>query len=117
MLARVCRHRVHRQLLLSRDHGAPLVFGSELASLLVNAVYMVNRTSVEQALAPAAVRGRIQTSRTVVHAIAGVLGLVVGGLLGERINPSTAVVVGVMGGLISFVRLVPTPLRTLRRIG
>jgi hypothetical protein len=30
--------------------GAPLVFASEFAQLSVNAVYMVNRTSIEQAL-------------------------------------------------------------------
>ena len=34
--------------------GAVLVFVSEFAQLAVNAVYMVNRTSVEQVAAPAA---------------------------------------------------------------
>jgi MFS family permease len=93
--------------------AALLVFASEFLQLTVNAVYMVNRTSVEQALSPPELRGRIQSSRTVAHAIAGILGLVAGGLLGERVNASAAIIVGVIGGLTSFVWLVPTPLRGL----
>src|SRR5262249_48058756 len=75
--------------------AAPLVFASECLQLAVNAIYMINRTSVEQALSPPTLRGRIQVSRTVAHAVAGVLGLVVGGVLGERVSPSAAIVVGV----------------------
>jgi len=40
--------------------AAPLVFASEFAQLSVNAVYMVNRVSVEQAVTPSRLRGRVQ---------------------------------------------------------
>jgi hypothetical protein len=55
--------------------GAPLVFGGEFAQLSVNAVYMVNRAGVEQAVTPPHLRGRVQGSRTVAHAVGGTLGL------------------------------------------
>ncbi len=59
--------------------AVPLVSASEFAQLAVNEIYMVNRTSVEQALSPAQLRGRIQACRAVTHAMACVLGLLVGG--------------------------------------
>jgi MFS family permease len=94
--------------------GALLVFVSEFAQLAVNAVYMVNRTSVEQVAAPAAVRGRVQAARTVAHAVAGALGLLVGGIVGERFGPGAAIVLGVVGGLTSFLWLSASPIGTLR---
>ena len=95
------------------NHAVPLVFASEFLQLAVNAVYMVNRTSVEQAICPPVLRGRIQTSRNVVHAVAGVLGLMAGGLLGTAFAPGAAIVVGVIGGLTSFAWLLWSPLRKL----
>jgi hypothetical protein len=74
---------------------------------------MVNRTSVEQALSPPELRGRIQATRTVVHGIAGLLGLTVGGLLGTALSPAAAIVVGVLGGLVSFTWLLLSPLHKL----
>src|SRR5262249_26263574 len=83
----------------SPRYAAALVFASEFPQLAVNAVYMVNRTSVEQALSPPEMRGRIQSSRTVFHAVAGILGLTFGGVLGTAVSPAAAIVVGVLGGL------------------
>jgi small basic protein len=99
-----------------RTYAAPLVFASEFLQLAVNAVYMVNRTGVEQAVSPDALRGRIQSSRNVAHAVAGVLGLAVGGFLGSGVDTSVAILVGVIGGLVSFAWLVPGPLRKLQRL-
>ena len=90
--------------------GAPLVFASEFAQLAANAVYMVNRTSLERVLAPEHLRGRIQACRTVVHAVAGLLGLVVGGIVGEQLGPGVAIATGVIGGLTSFVWLSASPI-------
>jgi predicted MFS family arabinose efflux permease len=97
-------------------YAAPLVFASEFTQLAVNAVYMVNRTSVEQSLSPDAMRGRIQSSRNVAHAVAGVLGIAVGGLLGSRVDVSAAILVGVIGGLTSFAWLLTGPLRDVQRL-
>jgi predicted MFS family arabinose efflux permease len=94
--------------------AAPLVFVSEFTQLSVNAVYMVNRTSVEQALTPHHLQGRVQGSRTVSHALAGTVGLIVGGVLGERFGTSVAVLVGVLGGLMSFLWLWRSPIRQLQ---
>ena len=93
-------------------YAAALVFASEFLQLAVNAVYMVNRTSVEQALSPPHLRGRIQSGRNVFHAVAGVLGLAFGGLLATALTPAAAIAVGVIGGLTSFMWLLFSPLRT-----
>jgi MFS family permease len=97
-------------------YAAALVFASEFLQLAVNAVYMVNRTSVEQALSPPELRGRIQSSRNVFHAAAGILGLTFGGLLGTTLTPAAAIVVGVIGGLTSFICLLFSPLHTLHEL-
>jgi predicted MFS family arabinose efflux permease len=96
-----------------RGLAAPLAFTAEFAQLSVNAVYMVNRVSVEQAVTPPALRGRVQATRTVAHALSGVLGLAVGGLLGERLGLGATVVVGVVGGFLAFLWLWWSPIRGL----
>jgi len=50
----------------------------------VNAVYMVNRSSLEQAVTPPSLRGRVQASRIAAHAASGTLGILLGGILGEQ---------------------------------
>jgi MFS family permease len=92
-------------------YAALLVFVSEFLQLSVNAVYMVNRTSVEQALSTPQLRGRIQTTRTVFHAITGVLGLTFGGVVGAAASPAAAIVIGVLGGLTGFTWLLFSPVR------
>jgi predicted MFS family arabinose efflux permease len=96
--------------------GAPLVFASEFAQLSVNAVYMVNRTSVEQAITAPRLRGRVQGGRIVSHAVAGTAGLVVGGVLGEQFGTSAPILIGVLGGLTSFVWLLQSPIPDLAQI-
>jgi hypothetical protein len=98
------------------QYAAALVFASEFLQLAVNAIYMVNRTSVEQALSPPHLRGRIQSGRNVFHAVAGILGLALGGLLGTTLAPAAAIVVGVIGGLTSFIWLLFSPLRSLHEL-
>jgi hypothetical protein len=96
--------------------GVPLVFTSECMQLGVNAVYMVNRLSVEQVVTPVHLRGRVQATRTVAHALSGALGIGVGGVLGEQVGMSAAVTVGVLGGLCSFVWLWCSPVPALHRL-
>jgi len=86
-----------------RAQAALLVFASEFLQLAVNAVYMVNRSSLELAVTPPSLRGRVQASRLVAHAASGTLGLLLGGLLGEQFGTSAAISVGVLGGVFSFV--------------
>ena len=96
-----------------RTYAALLVFASEFAQLSVNAVYMVNRSSVEQAVTPPSLRGRVQASRSAAHAASGTLGILLGGILGEQFGMNAAILVGVVGGLFSFVWLQRSPVRRL----
>jgi predicted MFS family arabinose efflux permease len=93
--------------------AAPLVFAAEFTQLAANAVYMVNRVSVEQAVTPPHLRGRVQSGQTVAHALSGVLGIAFGGVLGEAMGVDAAVVVGTIGGLLSFGWLWWSPVRDL----
>jgi len=93
--------------------AGPLVFSAEFAQLSVNAVYMVNRVSVEQAVTPPRLQGRVQSGHRVAHALSGTLGIVVGGALGEWLGLSAAITIGVCGGLFSFVWLLRSPVRHL----
>ena len=86
---------------------------SEFAQLCVNAVYMVNRSSLEQAVTPPSLRGRVQASRIAAHAASGTLGILLGGILGEQFGMNAAILVGVVGGLFSFVWLWRSPIRGL----
>ncbi len=96
--------------------AAPLVFGAEFAQLAVNSVYGVNRQSVEQAVTPPRLRGRVQAGHTAAHALSGILGIALGGVLGERVGLSAAIVFGVLGGLFSFLWLWFSPVRRLRSL-
>ena len=86
---------------------------SEFAQLCVNAVYMVNRSSVEQAVTLPSLRGRVQASRIAAHAASGTLGILLGGILGEQFGMNAAILVGVVGGLFSFVCLWRSPVHRL----
>ena len=66
--------------------AAPLVFGAEFAQLAVNSVYGVNRQSVEQAVTPSRLRGRVQAGHTAAHALSGILGIALGGGAGRALR-------------------------------
>jgi predicted MFS family arabinose efflux permease len=62
---------------------------------------------------PPGVRGRVQTSRVAAHAASGTLGILLGGVLGEQFGMNAAILVGVVGGLFSFVWLRRSSIRSL----
>jgi MFS family permease len=95
------------------SQAAALVFIAEFAQLSVNAVYMVNRASVEQAITPRHLRGRVQATATVAHALSGALGILLGGTIADQVGTSGAILVGVIGGLFSFLWLWCSPIRRL----
>jgi predicted MFS family arabinose efflux permease len=92
----------------------PLLVASQAVPLFSNALYGVKRVSVEQAVTPSQLRGRVRGSQAVVGAVAVALGTLLGGLLGERIGPSPTILVGVAGGLSAFLWLWWSPVRRLR---
>ncbi|MGH2354975.1 MAG: hypothetical protein ACRDJN_25475, partial [Chloroflexota bacterium] len=96
--------------------AVPLVFTAELVQLSVNAVYFVNRASVEQAVTPPHLRGRVRAGQAVVDAGAAAVGTLLGGILGERFGLGPAILAGVGGGLCSFLWLWWSPVRHLRHL-
>ena len=50
------------------------------------------------------------------HAVAGLLGLVVGGIIGEQLGPGVAIATGVIGGLTSFAWLCISELGDLKDV-
>lgn len=93
--------------------GAPLVFAAEFLQLAVNGVYFVNRRSVEQAVTPPPLRGRVRAGQSVVDAAAAAAGTLAGAALGERFGVGAAVLAGVAGGLFSVLWLWWSPVRRL----
>ncbi|HVG95638.1 MAG TPA: MFS transporter, partial [Chloroflexota bacterium] len=93
--------------------GAPLVFAAEFLQLAVNGVYFVNRRSVEQAVTPPPLRGRVRAGQSVVDAAAAAAGTLAGAAIGERFGVGAAVLAGVAGGLFSVLWLWWSPVRRL----
>jgi MFS family permease len=94
----------------------PLLVASQAVQLGMNAIYGVNRVSLEQAVTPARLRGRVRGSGAVVGAGAVAAGTLLGGLLGDRIGLGPTILVGVAGGLFAFLWLWWSPIRRLREL-
>ena len=94
----------------------PLLVVAEVVQLFMNSVYSVNRTSLELAVTPDRLRGRVRGSRAVIGAAAVTIGAAAGGLLGESIGLRATAVVGACGGALAFVWLWLSPIRRLREM-
>lgn len=92
----------------------PLLVAAEIIQSGANTVYTVNRTSLEQAITPVHVQGRVRGSQVVIGAAAVTLGSLLGGLLGERTGLRHTIVLGVGGGLFAFLWVWWSPVRKLR---
>ncbi|HEX2036799.1 MAG TPA: MFS transporter, partial [Chloroflexota bacterium] len=92
----------------------PFLIAAEVVQLFMTSVYGVNRTSLEQAITPAGLRGRVRGTRAVIGAGAVALGTLAGGLLGERVGVEQTIVGGMCGTLAAFLWLWWSPIRTLR---
>jgi MFS family permease len=79
-------------------------------------VYEINEASLIQGSTPDRILGRVTASLRVVGWCAMLVGLLVGGLLGEAIGPREAMLVGALGTLPAVVWLGCSPVRTLREI-
>jgi MFS family permease len=76
-------------------------------------VYSVGRASLLQALLPARVLGRMYATLQVVEAGATLVGVALGGALGQTIGPRATLFVAVAGGLLAPLWLARSPLRAL----
>lgn len=71
----------------------PLLVASQVVQLFMNAIYGVNRVSLEQVVTPPHLRGRVRGNRAVVGAGAVALGTVLGGALGEGVGLGATILV------------------------
>jgi MFS family permease len=94
----------------------PLLVAAEVVQLFMNSIFGVNRASIEQAITPPRLRGRVRGSRSVIGAGAVTLGTLAGGLLGERIGLGNTIIAGVCGSLAAFLWVWCSPIRRLREI-
>jgi predicted MFS family arabinose efflux permease len=77
-------------------------------------VYNVAQLSFRQAITPERMLGRMNASVRCIVWGALPLGGIVGGVLGEWVSVTTALWIGLAGGLVSVIPLLLSPLRTMR---
>jgi MFS family permease len=94
----------------------PLLVAAEVVQSFTSTIYAINREGLSQAVTPDRLRGRVGASRHFFGLGAVVVGSLLGGVLGERIGVPATMVVGACGGVLAFVWLLLSPLRTLREL-
>jgi MFS family permease len=96
--------------------AVPLLIAGGLISGFSNVVYNVTQVSLRQAITPQRLQGRMNaTMRFVVWGTIP-LGSLAGGALGELLGLRPAITVGVAGGLLAFLWVFFSPVRSLRRM-
>ena len=95
-----------------------VVLGLLAASQLVGdgaaTIYEINQISLIQSMTPERVQGRVNASIRFIEWAAMLLGLLVGGLLGQTIGLRPTLFVAAAGGLLSGLWLLFSPVRQLR---
>ncbi len=77
--------------------------------------YEINKVSLTQAITPSRLLGRVNASMQVSEQLARLLGLLVGGALGQCIGLRPTVFVGVSGMMLAVPWVYFSPIRDLRR--
>lgn len=96
---------------------APLAAGMlalEQATDGTGMAYQINSVSLRQAITPPRLLGRVNASMRVLEQGAMLLGLLVGGLLGERIGLRPTVFLGVLGMTLALPWIILSPIPALR---
>ena len=96
--------------------AVPLLVAAELVQSFAGTVHAVNRGALRQAIVPNHLRGRVGAGGSVVGRGVATAGLLLGGQLGERLGLAPTMVLGASTGLVSFLWLHRSPVRTLRRV-
>lgn len=98
--------------------GPPVVAGSMAAIPQAfdgaGMAYHINSVSLTQAITPERLMGRVNASMRVAEGCATLLGLLIGGLLGQWIGLRATVFTGMAGSLLSIPWLWFSPVRSLR---
>lgn len=106
--------------LIPLAHGSPLTaMGYILLAQLTDAaftVYTINEVSLRQVAAPEAMRGRVSASFQLLGTAASLVGIVLGGLLGQTIGLRGAIAVGVCISALMVVWVVRSPVGRLQSV-
>jgi MFS family permease len=78
------------------------------------AIYFINELSLRQAIVPQHLLGRVNASFSFVGMAASLLGVLVGGAIGQTFGLRAAVAVGVICGATARLWLTRSPVRDLR---
>ncbi len=86
------------------------------ASDIAGAVFFINELSVRQSITPEHLLGRVNASFSFVSTAAGLVGVLLGGALGETIGLRAGMAVGVFGVACGCLWLFWSPVRSLRDV-
>jgi len=91
----------------------PMILASQSADILF-AVYLINATSLRQAITPPRLLGRVNASFGFLTTAAGLAGALLGGVLGTLLGVRPALFVGALGGVSACLWVVGSPLWRVR---
>lgn len=94
----------------------PLLIGAEVIQSLVATIFGISRESVTQAVTPDRLRGRVGASIQCVGLGVATTGTLLGGWLGEHIGIPATLLIGVSGGMLSFLWLLHPRIRMLQNV-
>lgn len=108
-------------LLLPLAGGPPavavaLLVASRLVAALAGPVTAINQLSLRQAVTPDRLLGRVNGAMLAISLGTVPVGALLGGLLGDAVGLRPTVLIGAIGVQLGFVRLLLSPVRTLRRV-
>ena len=92
----------------------PLLVCRSLLLGIANPLYNVTSTSMQQALTPPRLLGRVNASMEFIGVGTLPLGALVGGILAEALGVWNALLIGALGGLLAVLWLLLSPVRSLR---
>lgn len=92
----------------------PLLMAAQIGRGLGGTLYNINQVSLRQTITPDHLLGRMNASMRFIVWGTIPLGSLIGGFLGEAIGLRPTLVVGAIGGLLSVLWVLLSPVRTLR---
>jgi MFS family permease len=102
--------------LATRSVAIPFLVGALLVAGFGGVTYNINQVSLRQAITAERMQGRMNATMRFTVWGTMPIGAFLGGILGGAIGLRSTLWVAAIGGAFSFVSLVSSPLRTLRRI-
>jgi hypothetical protein len=92
------------------------IMAGQFVSFIGTVVYNVNQVSLRQAIVPLRLQGRMNaTMRFLVWGTIP-LGALAGGFLGEFLGLRTAIGIAILGGTLTFLWVLLSPVRSLKKI-